>query len=341
MERELKGVAVKLGSLKGVGRDGTLVLVSEDLTKIKSVTDVAPTFQSAIENWKKIEPQLMEINRRLNSEGILGSMPYDPNEMAAPLPRAYQWLDGSAYVNHVELVRRARGASMPDSFWADPLMYQGGSDSFLGATDPIYIKDESWGVDFEGELAVIVDDVPLGVTPKQALKHIKFLMLLNDISLRNLIPEELGKGFGFVHGKPPTSFAPVAVTVNSLGKYWRDGKLHLPLFVYLNRRKIGWVNAGVDMTFDFPSLVAHAAKTRPLGAGTIVGSGTVSNADQRHGYSCIAEIRMIETINNGVPETPFMQYGDRIELDIQDDEGKSIFGSIDQYVKKWPSGEED
>ena len=230
---------------------------------------------------------------------------------------------------------------MPASFWEDPLMYQGGSDSFLGATDPIYIEDESWGVDFEGELAVIVDDVPLGVSPKQALKHIKFLMLLNDISLRNLIPEELGKGFGFVHGKPPTSFAPVAVTVNSLGKYWRDGKLHLPLLVYLNRRKVGWVNAGVDMTFDFPALVAHAAKTRPLGAGTIIGSGTVSNADQRHGYSCIAEIRMIETINNGVPETPFMQYGDRIELDVQDDEGKSIFGSIDQYVTKGPPDDEE
>lgn len=329
---------MKLGSLKGMGRDGALVLVNEDLTKIKSVTDVAPTFQSAIENWTTIEPQLMEINRGLNSGVVVGSMRYDPNVMAAPLPRAYQWLDGSAYVNHVELVRRARGASIPDSFWIDPLMYQGGSDNFLGPMDPIYIKDESWGADFEGELAVIVDDVPLGVTPQEALKHIKFLMLLNDISLRNLIPEELGKGFGFVHGKPPTSFAPVAVTVNSLGKYWRDGKLHLPLLVHLNRRKVGWVNAGIDMTFDFPSLVAHAAKTRPLGAGTIIGSGTVSNADQRHGYSCIAEIRMIETINNGSPETPFMQYGDRIELDIQDDEGRSIFGSIDQHVRKWPCG---
>ena len=329
---------MKLGSLKGVGRDGTLVLVSEDLTKIKSARDVAPTFQSAIENWTKIEPQLMEINRRLNSETMSDSMPYDPNVMAAPLPRAYQWLDGSAYVNHVELVRRARGASIPDSFWIDPLMYQGGSDSFLGPMDPIYIKDESWGADFEGELAVIVDDVPLGVSPQEALKHIKFLTLLNDISLRNLIPEELGKGFGFVHGKPPTSFAPVAVTVNSLGKYWRDGKLHSPLLVHLNRRKVGWVNTGTDMTFDFPSLVAHAAKTRPLGAGTIIGSGTISNADQRHGYSCIAEIRMIETINNGSPETPFMQYGDRIELDIQDDEGRSIFGSIDQHIRKWSRG---
>ena len=329
---------MKLGSLKGMGRDGALVLVNEDLTKIKSVTDVAPTFQSAIENWTTIEPQLMEINRGLNSGVVVGSMRYDPNVMAAPLPRAYQWLDGSAYVNHVELVRRARGASIPDSFWIDPLMYQGGSDNFLGPMDPIYIKDESWGADFEGELAVIVDDVPLGVTPQEALKHIKFLMLLNDISLRNLIPEELGKGFGFVHGKPPTSFAPVAVTVNSLGKYWRDGKLHLPLLVHLNRRKVGWVNAGIDMTCDFPSLVAHAAKTRPLGAGTIIGSGTVSNADQSHGYSCIAEIRMIETINNGSPETPFMQYGDRIELDIQDDEGRSIFGSIDQHVRKWPCG---
>ena len=329
---------MKLGSLKGMGRDGALVLVNEDLTKIKSVTDVAPTFQSAIENWTTIEPQLMEINRGLNSGVVVGSMRYDPNVMAAPLPRAYQWLDGSAYVNHVELVRRARGASIPDSFWIDPLMYQGGSDNFLGPMDPIYIKDESWGADFEGELAVIVDDVPLGVSPQEALKHIKFLTLLNDISLRNLIPEELGKGFGFVHGKPPTSFAPVAVTVNSLGKYWRDGKLHLPLLVHLNRRKVGWVNAGIDMTFDFSSLVAHAAKTRPLGAGTIIGSGTVSNADQSHGYSCIAEIRMIETINNGSPETPFMQYGDRIELDIQDDEGRSIFGSIDQHVRKWPCG---
>jgi fumarylacetoacetate (FAA) hydrolase len=214
-------------------------------------------------------------------------------------------------------------------------MYQGGSDNFLGPMDPIYLKDEGWGLDFEAELAVIVDDVPLGVSDEEAAEHIKFLMLLNDISLRNLIPSELEKGFGFVHGKPPTSFSPVAVTVNSLGEYWRDGKLNLPLLVHFNKKKVGWVNAEIDMTFDFSRLVSHAAKTRPLGAGTIIGSGTVSNADQQHGYSCIAEMRMIEIIKNGEATTPFMKFEDRIKLDVQDNKGQSIFGVIDQIVKPY------
>ena len=326
---------MKLGSLKEGGRDGTLVLVSNDLKRIMPIEAIAPTFQKAIESWALVEHQLMDISLKLDEGDIPECRPYDPKVMAAPLPRAYQWLDGSAYVNHVDLVRRARGAKIPNSFWEDPLMYQGGSDNFLGPMDPIYLKDEGWGLDFEAELAVIVDDVPLGVSDEEAAEHIKFLMLLNDISLRNLIPSELEKGFGFVHGKPPTSFSPVAVTVNSLGEYWRDGKLNLPLFVHFNKKKVGWVNAEIDMTFDFSRLVSHAAKTRPLGAGTIIGSGTVSNADQQHGYSCIAEMRMIEIIKNGEATTPFMKFEDRIKLDVQDNKGQSIFGVIDQIVKPY------
>ena len=254
------------------------------------------------------------------------------DNFGSPLPRAYQWLDGSAYVNHVELVRRARGAEIPQSFWTDPLMYQGVSDGFLGPVDPILAESEDWGIDFEGEIAVIVDDVALGVSPEAAAQHIKLIMICNDISLRNLIPNEVAKGFGFVHGKPPSAFSPAAVTPDALGDTWDDGRLHLTMLSHLNGQRVGWTLGGGDMTIDFPTLIAHAAKTRPLRAGTIIGSGTVSNAAQEHGYSCIAEIRMIETIRDGAPKTPFMTFGDRVRLEMLDTDGASVFGAIEQVV---------
>ena len=243
-------------------------------------------------------------------------------------------MDGSAYVTHVELLRKARGVELPANFWVDPLMYQGGSDHFLGPCETIKIKDINWGVDFEGELAVVVDDVPLGISENKAEQHIKLIMLVNDISLRNLIPDELNKGFGFVHGKPPSAFGPLAITPDTIGQSWKDGKVHLPLLIKLNGKQVGFANAGVDMTFSFPELVAHAAKTRRLRAGTIIGSGTISNSDQQHGYSCIAEIRMIETINEGAPHTPFLQYGDKITMEMLASDGQSIFGSLEQTVEK-------
>jgi fumarylacetoacetate (FAA) hydrolase len=251
------------------------------------------------------------------------------------LPRAYQWADGSAYVTHVELVRKARGAEMPPSFWTDPLMYQGGSDSFIGPCDPILAADEAWGIDFEGEVAIITDDVPMGSTPDAAAKHIKLLMLVNDVSLRNLIPAELAKNFGFFQSKPASAFSPVAVTPDELDGAWRDGKAHLPLTVTYNGKPFGHPNAGVDMTFSFPQLIAHAAKTRALVAGSIVGSGTVSNKSGNVGSACLAEKRTLETIESGKPVTPFMKFGDTIRIEMLDRDGKSIFGAIDQQVKKY------
>jgi fumarylacetoacetate (FAA) hydrolase len=324
---------VKLASLNS-GRDGQLVVVSSDLLRAAPATDIAPTLQAALDEWALAAPRLRELSERLDAGQVDGAVLFNSADALSPLPRAYQWLDGSAYVNHVELVRKARGAVLPDSFWHDPLMYQGGSDGFLPPHAPITAKDEAWGIDFEGEIAVVVDDVPLGVTVAQAAGHIKLVMLVNDVSLRGLIPGELGKGFGFVHGKPPTAFGPVAVTPDALGDAWDGGKLHLPLLSYLNGQKVGWTEAGVDMTFDFPTLIAHAAKTRPLTAGTIIGSGTVSNADQAHGYSCIAEIRMIETIRDGQPTTPFLRFGDRVKLEVLDAAGASVFGAVEQVVEK-------
>lgn len=325
---------MKLGSLKAGGRDGTLVVLSDDLARCAPATEIAPTLQAALENWGEAAPRLMDLADRVNAANAPGLAPVDPGAMAAPLPRAYGWLDGSAYVNHVELVRKARGVDLPASFWTDPLMYQGGSDGFLAPTDPIPALSEDWGIDFEGEVAVVVDDVPKGISPAEAGAHIKLVMLANDVSLRGLIPAELAKGFGFVHGKPPTAFAPAAVTPDSLAEAWDGGTLHLPLLSYLNGEKVGWTEAGMDMTFDFPALIAHAAKTRPLTAGTVIGSGTVSNADQAHGYSCIAEIRMIETIASGAPKTPFMSFGDRVRLEILDSVGRTVFGAIDQVVER-------
>jgi fumarylacetoacetate (FAA) hydrolase len=303
-----------------------------------------PTLQYALDNWSGLQGKLADIAVLLESDDAFGDA-FDQKRTHSPLPRAYQWADGSAYVNHVELVRKARGAEIPESFWTDPLMYQGGSDSFLAPTDPIVLGDEGWGIDMEGEVAVITGDVPMGVTPKEARKFIRLLMLVNDVSLRGLIPGELAKGFGFFQSKPSSAFSPVAVTPDELGDAWDGGKVHLPLNVDLNGKPFGRANAGIDMTFDFGQLVAHAAKTRPLCAGSIVGSGTVSNkqdgepgkpvADGGAGYSCIAEIRMIETIRDGKPATPFMRFGDRVKIDMCDANGQSIFGAIDQTVQKF------
>ncbi|ANK80807.1 MAG: 2-keto-4-pentenoate hydratase [Rhizobiales bacterium NRL2] len=336
---------MKLASLKD-GRDGRLVVVSKDLTKAAPATDVAPTLQAALDDWAHCRPLLDAMYHSLNVGGGREIFDIDPTRCASPLPRAYQWADGSAYVNHVELVRKARGAEMPESFWTDPLMYQGGSDSFLGPTDDIPAISEDHGIDFEAEIAVITDDVPMATAPEAAADHIQLLMLVNDVSLRGLIPAELAKGFGFFHGKPSSAFSPVAVTPDELGGAWADGRVHRPLLSWLNEKPFGRPEAGVDMTFSFPELVAHAAKTRALSAGTIVGSGTVSNrgsdggagrpvSEGGAGYSCIAEIRTIETIAQGKPSTPFMKFGDRIRIDMQDADGRSIFGSIDQTVVRY------
>jgi fumarylacetoacetate (FAA) hydrolase len=299
--------------------------------------------QEALDNWATCEPTLRAIAEKLQETNA--GKPFDPAQCASPLPRAYQWADGSAYVNHVELVRKARGAEMPESFWTDPLMYQGGSDSFIGPNEPILAASEDWGIDFEAEIAVVTDDVPMGVSARDALSHVKLVMLVNDVSLRNLIPGELAKGFGFFQSKPSSAFSPVAVTPDELGGAWKSGKLHMPLLSFLNEDPFGRPDAGIDMTFDFGRLVAHAAKTRPLCAGTIIGSGTVSNKldggpgkpieDGGVGYSCIAEIRMIETIESGKPETGFLKFGDRVRIEMRDDDGLSIFGAIDHEVQQY------
>ncbi len=338
---------MKLATLKNGTRDGRLVVVSKDLTRALSAEDAAPTLQAALDDWARSEPALREIAERLEANPSAGEA-FDEGACHSPLPRAYQWADGSAYVNHVELVRKARGAEMPTSFWEDPLMYQGGSDAFLGPRDPILMPtDEGWGVDMEGEVAVIVDDTPMGVSPEEALKRVRLVMLVNDVSLRGLIPAELGKGFGFFQSKPSSAFSPCAVTPDELGEAWREGKLHLPLKVEFNGAPFGAADAGVDMTFDFGRLIAHAAKTRPLCAGSIIGSGTVSNkldggpgkpiSEGGVGYSCIAEIRMIETIETGAATTPFMRFGDRVAIEMAAPDGRSIFGRIDQTLEPFTS----
>lgn len=332
---------MKLASLKH-GRDGRLVVVSRALDRYLPATDIATTMQAALDDWQTKRPALEKLAAQVEAgEGE----PFDEAACASPLPRAYQWADGSAYVNHVELVRKARGAEMPDSFWTDPLMYQGGSDAFLGPRDSIAMADEAWGIDFEAEIVVVTDDVPMGVSATDAVDHIQLIMLVNDVSLRNLIPGELAKGFGFFQSKPSSAFSPVAVTPDELGDAWHDAKVHLPLLSNLNDTPFGKPDAGIDMTFDFGQLVAHAAKTRPLGAGALIGSGTVSNkldggpgksiADGGVGYSCIAEVRTIETINDGKPTTSFMQFGDRIQIEMRDAKGRSIFGRIEQVVEKY------
>ncbi len=322
---------MKLASLKS-GRDGRLCVVSRDLRFAVEVPQIAATLQNAIENWAEVVGELADVYRNLNDGSAAGAFDLNPAGLAAPLPRAYQWADGSAYVNHVELVRKARGAVLPDTFWTDPLMYQGGSDGFIGPCDDIIAGDEAWGIDFEAEVAIITDDVAMATTPDQAGDHIKLLMLVNDVSLRNLIPGELAKGFGFFQGKPATAFSPVAVTPDELGAAWDGSKVNLPLVSTLNGTQFGAPNAGVDMTFEFPALIAHAAKSRTLGAGTVIGSGTVSNLDRSKGSSCVAEVRMLETIDDGAPKTPFMRFGDHIRIEMFDADGASIFGAIDQKV---------
>ncbi len=326
---------MKLASLKE-GRDGELIVVKRDLSSAVRVRGVARTMQEALDHWSKVKGPLQEISQDLNNgKSTLNSFRLQFEELAAPLPRAYQWVDGSAYLNHVQLVRKARGAEMPESFWTDPLMYQGASDSLLGPREPVQVADEAWGIDFESEVAVITDDVPMGVTTERAKDHIQLLVLVNDVSLRNLIPSELAKGFGFLHGKPTTSFSPVAVSPDELGAAWKDCKVHLPLKTYLNEKLFGSPNAGVEMNFNFAQLIAHAAKSRQLTAGSIVGSGTVSNSDRSKGFSCIAEQRMVETIDSGKAVTPFASFGDRIRIEMCDEKGDSIFGSIDQKIEKY------
>ena len=333
---------MKLASLKH-GRDGRLVVVSSDLAWFTDAFLIAPSLQAALDDWERCEPRLRALAESLDHEAVPRGR-FHERDAAAPLPRAYQWADGSAYVNHVELVRKARGAEMPASFWTDPLMYQGGSDHFMGARDPILLADESWGCDLEAEIVVVTGDVPQGVTPEEARGHIRLVGLVNDVSLRNLIPGELGKGFGFVQSKPASTLSPVFVTPEALGDRWKDGKLSGALSVQLNGKDFGAADAGVDMTFDFGVLIAHLAKTRSLGAGTIIGSGTVSNkgadggpgkpVDQGgQGYSCIAEIRTVETLTGGAAVTPFLKHGDTVRIEMLDAGRRSIFGAIEQVVQ--------
>ncbi|MBI1731689.1 MAG: fumarylacetoacetate hydrolase family protein [Gammaproteobacteria bacterium] len=321
---------MKLASLKTGGRDGTLVVVSRDLARAVAVPAIAPTLQAALDDWAALAPRLETVYRRVQAGGMSGEFAFDPRAAAAPLPRCYHWADGSAYVTHVELVRKARGADMPESWWTDPLMYMGASDAFIGPCDDIPVQREDWGIDFEAEVAVITDDVPSGVSIDGARRHIQLLMLVNDVTLRNLVPAELAKQFGFYQSKPWTAFTPVAVTPDELGAAWDGSKLHLPLHAALNGRKIGSPDAGVDMTFSFPQLIHHAAKSRSLMAGTVIGSGTISNVGSKDGSCCLAEVRALETIAHGAPKTEFMKYGDRIRIEMFDADGASIFGAIDQ-----------
>ncbi|MBD3585268.1 fumarylacetoacetate hydrolase family protein [Salinimonas sp. HHU 13199] len=333
---------MKFATYKNDTRDGQLMMVSRDLSQAYSLKDIAPTMQYALDNWAQVEAELKNVYEQLN-DNQLNAEGFSPQRCESPLPRAYQWADGSAYVNHVELVRKARGAEMPESFWSDPLMYQGGSDDFIGPTEDIILPSDEWGVDFEGEIAVVTDDVPMQCSPEDAVQRIRLLMLVNDVSLRGLIPGELAKGFGFFQSKPASAFSPVAVTPDEMGDAWKDGKVHLPLRTTYNGELFGKPEAGEDMTFNFGELVAHAAKSRNLGAGAIIGSGTVSNkqgtdhgsavSEGGRGYSCIAEIRMIETIRDGEPTTPFMQFGDKVHMEMLDKNGDSIFGAIDQQLK--------
>jgi fumarylacetoacetate (FAA) hydrolase len=329
---------MKLASLKA-GRDGGLVVVSRDLARCTPAGGIAPTLQAALESWSETAPRLRRLAEDLESGRIEGRH-FDQGACAAPLPRAYQWLDGSAYVTHVELVRRARGAELPERFWTDPLMYQGASDSFVGPRDPIEATSEDWGIDLEAEVAVITDLVPMGTPAARAGEHIKLVLLVNDVTARALIPDELAKGFGFVHGKPASAFSPVAVTPDELGTAWRDHKIHLSLLSYVNDVLLGRPDAGVDMTFDFARLIAHAATTRHLAAGTIIGSGTVANdaareRDSTLGSSCLAERRMLETLWHGAPRTQWLKFGDRVRIEMLDSEGRSIFGAIEQDVVRY------
>jgi fumarylacetoacetate (FAA) hydrolase len=337
---------MKLATYKDGSRDGQLVVVSRDLTTAHYATGVASRLQQALDDWNFISPQLQDLSDTLNHGKARHAFPFDPALCMAPLPRAYQWADGSAYLNHVELVRAARGSEVPESYFTDPLMYQGGSDDFLGPCDPIRVADEAFGIDFEAELAVVTGDVPLAATPEQGLDAIRLLMLVNDVSLRHLIPDELAKGFGFFHGKPSTAFGPVAVTPDELGDSWQEGRVHLTMQVSWNGRKVAMCDAGPDMRFHFGQLIAHAAKTRRLRAGSIVGSGTVSNPgvekngrrEWPKGYGCIAEKRAMETLQDGAPQTDYMKFGDTVRIEMKGKDGESVFGAIDQKVVESGAG---
>jgi fumarylacetoacetate (FAA) hydrolase len=322
---------MKLASIRS-GRDGELALVSRDL---KRAFALPGTLQTALDHWTEVSPKLMALSEALDDDKVPMTFPFDPTQCAAPLPRAYQWADGSAYVAHIALVRRARKADMPPSLWTDPLIYQGGSANFLGPNEDVTVADESWGIDFESEIAIITDDVPMGVTAEAARDRIRLVMLANDISLRNLIPSELSKGFGFFQSKSWTSFSPVAVTPDELGEAWNGGSIDLQLITTLNGTEFGRPNAREGMVFDFPRLIAHAAKTRPLGAGTVIGSGTVASDDRSVGSSCIVERRAIEAIDSGTVQTPFLKFGDRVRIEMLDADGRSIFGAIDQVITRY------
>ena len=323
---------MKLATLRNGTRDGQLVVVSRDLAIAMPVPSIALTLQAAIDDWSRTAPLLQEVSDHLADGDAVGAVPFDPRQALAPLPRAYHWVDGSAYVNHVELVRKARNADMPPSFWTDPLVYQGGSDDFIPPLGDVAVPSEEFGIDLEGELAVITDDVPMSTDAAAAGSHIKLLMLVNDWSLRNLIPGELAKGFGFYQSKPATSFSPCAITPDELGPAWQDHRVHLPLVSHINGKLFGQPNAGVDMTFDFAQLLAHVTRTRRLGAGAVIGSGTVSNYDRSSGSSCLAETRALEQIAHGKASTPFLRFGDRVRIEMFGLDGRSLFGAIDQQV---------
>lgn len=323
---------MKLATYKDGSRDGQLIVVSRDLSMAHYANGIATRLQQVLDDWNFLSPQLEDLYTSLNHGRARHAFPFDPKMCMAPLPRAYQWADGSAFINHVELVRRARNAEMPETFYTDPLMYQGGSDDFLGPCDDIVVPSEKMGIDFEAEVAVVTGDVPMGATPDEALEGIRLLMIANDVSLRNLIPAELAKGFGFFQSKPATAFGPVAVTLDEVGGAWQGGRLHLPLQSTWNGKRVGLCDAGPEMTFHFGQLIAHICKTRNVRAGSIVGSGTVSNKDWTHGYSCVAEKRAIETIEHGEPRTEFMKFGDTIRIEMKGLDGQTVFGAIDQTV---------
>ena len=325
---------MKLGSLKEGGRDGTLIVVSRDLTKAVRATAITPTLQRALEDWSNIAPRLNALSEDLNAGKAEGVFDLDMADLAAPMPRAYEFVDGSAYLPHVERVRRARGAEVPESFYVDPLMYQAVSAGFYGPRDAVKVTSEDYGIDLEAEVVIVTDDVPMAVTPADAATHIQLVGLINDVSLRGLIPPELAKGFGFLQSKPRSALSPVLVTPDELGGYWKDNKVHRPMLTHINGKWFGAPEAGVDMQFDFAQLVAHAAKTRPLTAGTIVGSGTVANEDTSLGASCFAEQRTVETLRDGKPSTPFMKFGDVVRIEMLDDAGKTIFGAIEQKIER-------
>jgi fumarylacetoacetate (FAA) hydrolase len=329
---------MKLATYKDGSRDGQLVVVSRDLTTAHYATGIANKLQQVLDDWNFMSPQLQDLYEALNSGKARHAFPFEPSQCMAPLPRAYQWADGSAFINHVELVRAARKSEVPETFYTDPLMYQGGSDDFIGPRDDVVVASEEFGIDFEAEIAVITADVGMGATPEQALDGIRLVMLANDVSLRNLIPAELAKGFGFFQSKPATAFSPVAVTLDELGDAWQAGRLHMTLQSTWNGRRVGMCEAGPEMTFHFGQLIAHLCKTRNVRAGSVIGSGTVSNKDWTHGYSCIAEKRAIETIEGGAPITEFMKFGDTIRIEAKAKDGQSVFGAIEQKVAELQAG---